>query len=117
MQARTCSPSLRAAARTCTPAASSRTKASSRARPPPAFSPNQGIVEDPATGSAAGACGAYLAANRRLPEKDWFVIEQGAEVHHPSRIEVAGAAKGNRPTSVPAGGQVVEVMRGVLTMG
>lgn len=80
------------------------------------FFPNYGIVEDPATGSAAGACGAYLAANGRLPDKDWFVIEQGAEVHHPSRIEVAVAAKGNRPTSVRVGGQVVEVMRGELTL-
>ena len=81
------------------------------------FFPNQGIVEDPATGSAAGACGAYLAANGRLPKRDPFIIEQGAEVHHPGRIEVSVAAKGNRPTSVRVGGQVVEVMRGVLTMG
>jgi trans-2,3-dihydro-3-hydroxyanthranilate isomerase len=81
------------------------------------FFPNYGIVEDPATGSAAGACGAYLAANGRLPDRDPFIIEQGIEVHHPSRIEVWVAAKGNRPTSVRVGGQVVEVMRGELTLG
>jgi trans-2,3-dihydro-3-hydroxyanthranilate isomerase len=80
------------------------------------FFPNHGIVEDPATGSAAGACGAYLAANRRLPKRDPFIIEQGAEVHHPGRIEVSVAARGNRPTSVRVGGQVVEVMRGELTL-
>jgi trans-2,3-dihydro-3-hydroxyanthranilate isomerase len=80
------------------------------------FFPNYGIVEDPATGSAAGACGAYLAANGRLPKRDPFIIEQGAEVHHPGRIEVSVAAKGNRPTSVRVGGQVVEVMRGELTL-
>ena len=39
--------------------------------------PLHGIPEDPATGSAAGACGAYLAANGRLPAKEWFVVEQG----------------------------------------
>jgi len=81
-----------------------------------AFFPNQGIVEDPATGSAAGACGAYLAANRRLPTKDRFVIEQGTEMHHPSRIEVAITVKGSRPTAVRVGGQVVPVMRGTLTL-
>ncbi len=81
-----------------------------------AFFPNQGIVEDPATGSAAGACGAYLAANRRLPKTEPFVIEQGIEVQHPSRIEVGVAAKGNRPTSVRVGGQVVPVMRGTLAL-
>jgi trans-2,3-dihydro-3-hydroxyanthranilate isomerase len=80
------------------------------------FFPNHGIVEDPATGSAAGACGAYLAANRRLPAKDQFVIEQGAEMHHPSRIEVAVTVKGGRPTSVRVGGQVVPVMRGTLAL-
>jgi len=80
------------------------------------FFPNQGIVEDPATGSAAGACGAYLAANGRLPTKDRFVIEQGTEMHHPSRIEVAVTVKGSRPTSIQVGGQVVPVMRGTLAL-
>src|SRR5207249_3936094 len=36
------------------------------------FFPGFGIPEDPATGSAAGACGAYLAANARLPGGDSF---------------------------------------------
>jgi len=81
-----------------------------------AFFPNQGIVEDPATGSAAGACGAYLAANRRLPTKDQFVIEQGTEIQHQSRIEVAVTVKGSRPTAVRVGGQVVPVMRGTLAL-
>jgi len=78
------------------------------------FFPLHGITEDPATGSAAGACGAYLAAVGRLPPKEWFVIEQGIEVHHPSRIEVAVA--GERPTSVRVAGTVVPVMRGTLLL-
>jgi trans-2,3-dihydro-3-hydroxyanthranilate isomerase len=41
-----------------------------------AFSPLDGIREDPATGSAAGACGAYLTANGKLPAPS-FVIDQG----------------------------------------
>ena len=81
-----------------------------------AFFPSAGIPEDPATGIAAGACGAYLAANRRLPAKEWFVIEQGIEVHHPSRIEVSVEMKGSRPETVRVAGKVVPVMRGTLTL-
>jgi len=80
------------------------------------FFPGFGIPEDPATGSAAGACGAYLAGNRRLPPKEWFVIEQGGEIHHPSRIEVAVRAERNRPKEVRVAGKVVPVMRGMLTL-
>jgi trans-2,3-dihydro-3-hydroxyanthranilate isomerase len=81
-----------------------------------AFFPLFGIPEDPATGSAAGACGAYLAANGVLPDKQWFIIEQGIEIHHPSRIEVAVAVERGRPTQVRVGGSVVPVMRGTLEL-
>ena len=80
------------------------------------FFPGFGIPEDPATGSAAGACGAYLAGNGRLPPGEWFVIEQGIEVHHPSRIEVAVAREGKRPTRVRVAGRVMPVMAGTLTL-
>lgn len=80
------------------------------------FFPLYGIPEDPATGSAAGACGAFLAANRRFAAKEWLVIEQGIEIHHPSRIEVAVAVSRGRPTAVKVGGEVVEVMRGTLSL-
>ncbi len=80
------------------------------------FFPQAGIPEDPATGSAAGACGAYLAFHKRLPAKDWFVIEQGIEIHHPSRIEVGVTLSGGRPDTVRVAGTVVPVMRGTLTI-
>ncbi len=80
------------------------------------FFPLAGVPEDPATGSAAGACGAYLAANKRLPAKEWFAIEQGLEVHHPSRIEVSVSMEKGRPASVRVAGRVVPVMRGSLTL-
>ncbi len=80
------------------------------------FFPLSGVPEDPATGSAAGACGAYLAANRRLPAKEWFAIEQGLEVHHPSRIEVSVTVERGRPERVRVAGRVVPVMRGTLTL-
>jgi len=80
------------------------------------FFPQHGIAEDPATGSAAGACGAFLAGNGRFPLKDWLVIAQGAEVHHPSRIEVSVATDGGRPAEVRVAGRVLPVMRGTLTL-
>ncbi|HEV8594627.1 MAG TPA: PhzF family phenazine biosynthesis protein [Thermoplasmata archaeon] len=80
------------------------------------FFPNHGVVEDPATGSAAGACGAFLAANKRLPPAEWMTIEQGSEVHHPSRIEVAVTTQKERPVSVRVAGRVVPVMRGTLSL-
>jgi len=80
------------------------------------FFPLAGVPEDPATGSAAGACGAYLAASKRLPAKEWFAIEQGLEVHHPSRIEVSVSVERGRPVGVRVAGRVVPVMRGTLTL-
>lgn len=81
------------------------------------FFPLYGIPEDPGTGSAAGACGAYLGFHGRLPDKQWFVIQQGAEVHRPSRIEVAVAMERGKPTQVRVAGEVTPVMRGTLDTG
>ncbi len=72
-------------------------------------------IEDPATGSAAGACGAYLAATGRLPAPT-FVIEQGLEIHHASRIEVIVEMEGRTPKVVRVGGQVVALIRGSLRL-
>jgi len=78
------------------------------------FVPELGI-EDPATGSAAGACGAYLAARGMLPAPT-FVIEQGNEIHHESRIEVTVETEGGKPKVVRVGGQCVAIMRGDLRL-
>lgn len=79
------------------------------------FAPTEGIPEDPATGSAAGACGAYLVAHGRLPAAT-FVIEQGIEIRHASRIEVTVEADGKTPKVVRVGGRVTPVMRGSLRL-
>lgn len=79
-----------------------------------AFVPDLGI-EDPATGSAAGACAAYLAANRKLPAPS-IVVEQGIEIHHASRIEVSVEMEGGKPKVVRVGGQVVPLIRGSLRL-
>jgi trans-2,3-dihydro-3-hydroxyanthranilate isomerase len=80
-----------------------------------AFAPSSGVPEDPATGSAAGACGAYLATNKRLPAPS-FVIEQGVEMRHRSRIEVSVEMDGSRPKVVRVGGRVTPVIRGTLRL-
>jgi trans-2,3-dihydro-3-hydroxyanthranilate isomerase len=77
------------------------------------FSPTDQVFEDPATGSAAGACGAYLAANERLPAPS-FIIEQGIEMQHASRIEVSVEAEGKVPKTVRVGGRITPIIRGTL---
>jgi trans-2,3-dihydro-3-hydroxyanthranilate isomerase len=78
------------------------------------FVPHQGI-EDPATGSAAGACGAFLAANGKLPAPT-FVVEQGMEIHHASRIEVSVETEDGKPKGIRVGGQTVPLIRGSLRL-
>ena len=53
------------------------------------FAPGAGVPEDPATGSAAGPLGAYLAVHGVLPKNQpTFVLEQGIEMGRPSRLWV-----------------------------
>jgi trans-2,3-dihydro-3-hydroxyanthranilate isomerase len=51
------------------------------------FNPTVGIVEDPATGTAAGPLACQLLANG-LASGDVIVVEQGHTMDRPSRIEV-----------------------------
>ena len=50
--------------------------------------PPGGVVEDPATGAAAAALGAYLAAQHALPAQRSFVVHQGSELGRPSVLQV-----------------------------
>jgi PhzF family phenazine biosynthesis protein len=50
--------------------------------------PPGGVVEDPATGAAAAAFGAYLAAYDLLPQDRRFIIHQGTDLGRPSRLQV-----------------------------
>jgi trans-2,3-dihydro-3-hydroxyanthranilate isomerase len=64
--------------------------------------------EDPATGSAAGPLGAYLAYLRR---SDRLEISQGVEMGRPSRL--MAAMEGDR---VRVGGDVVTVIEGTVSL-
>lgn len=50
--------------------------------------PPGGVVEDPATGAAAAALGAYLAAHDALPASRHVTVHQGFELGRPGRLEV-----------------------------
>jgi trans-2,3-dihydro-3-hydroxyanthranilate isomerase len=70
--------------------------------------------EDPATGSAAGCCAAWMVRHGVAAPGERAVIEQGLEVRRPSRIVVSAGLAG--AFDVRVGGHVVEVARGELTL-
>ena len=81
------------------------------------FAPADNISEDPATGSAAGALGAYLVhhgAIRSEPRagKHSFVIEQGDFIHRPSRINLEVKGDTRVVEEVRVGGPSVVVATG-----
>jgi trans-2,3-dihydro-3-hydroxyanthranilate isomerase len=81
------------------------------------FAPGDNIAEDPATGSAGGALGAYLvhhgAQNTEPVDGQFsFVIEQGDFMHRPSRINITVKGKPGEVTEVRVGGPSVIVARG-----
>jgi trans-2,3-dihydro-3-hydroxyanthranilate isomerase len=70
--------------------------------------------EDPATGSAAGCAAAWMVANGVAPPDERVLIEQGVEMHRPSRIFVRAAKKDDRVVNVRVGGNAVETVRGEI---
>jgi trans-2,3-dihydro-3-hydroxyanthranilate isomerase len=72
--------------------------------------------EDPATGSAAGCCAAWMARHGLLAPGESALVEQGLEVSRPSRIFVRATRDGDRVRDVRVGGHVVEVARGELVL-
>jgi len=89
------------------------------------FAPMLGVPEDPATGSANGALGAYLVHHRACSEQSRRAVsvtestthilsEQGAEMNRPSTLYVEVDSQGDEITAVRVGGQVVPVVEGVV---
>jgi trans-2,3-dihydro-3-hydroxyanthranilate isomerase len=81
------------------------------------FAPMLGIAEDPATGSANGALGAYLVHHRAVPVTEpttYILSEQGSEMGRPSRLYSEVDSRGEAVTGVRVGGQVVPVAEGVV---
>jgi trans-2,3-dihydro-3-hydroxyanthranilate isomerase len=82
------------------------------------FAPAHGVAEDPATGSASGALGAYLAMHRLVtPAPDMRIVsEQGTRMGHQSFVHVALAHRDGVVTNIRVGGAVVPVIDGRLTL-
>ncbi len=85
------------------------------------FAPDDNIPEDPATGSAAGALGAYLVhygACGVAPVDGVFkfVIEQGDFINRPSRMNLEVKGTIGAVEQVRVGGPSVLVIRGELSI-
>jgi trans-2,3-dihydro-3-hydroxyanthranilate isomerase len=72
------------------------------------FVPAHGVLEDAATGSAAGPLALHLARHGRIGFGDEIVIRQGAEIGRPSTLY----ALARSPEEVEVGGSAVVVARG-----
>lgn len=79
------------------------------------FAPLGGTVEDPATGSASAALGAFLLSlDPRADASQRVQIAQGVEMGRPSEIEVEARKTGGRVEGVTVAGRCVPVMRGII---
>jgi trans-2,3-dihydro-3-hydroxyanthranilate isomerase len=72
--------------------------------------------DDPATGSAAGCCAAWMVAHGVARSDERVMIEQGLEIRRPSRIFVRAQSTGNGIVNVRVGGNVVSLMRGEVLL-
>ena len=83
------------------------------------FAPGTGVPEDPATGSAAGPLGVYLALHDAVPGgvadgRGRFTIDQGVEMGRPSELDVTVLVDNGRPSGVHVEGSAVLMMRGEI---
>src|SRR5271156_5438143 len=65
-----------------------------------------GVMEDPATGSAAGSLGAYLVHHHQLKPGEHLLVNQGVEMGRPSEIHVEVAVDKDKLTPKVSGSAV-----------
>jgi len=70
--------------------------------------PPGGVVEDPATGAAAAALGAYLRALGAITPPVTVVVHQGEDMGRPSTLRVQVASESERP-GIAVSGSAVEL--------
>lgn len=80
------------------------------------FAPTLGVIEDPATGSAAGALGGYLSRIMKFPMELKIKIEQGVEISRPSEIDVYVACDRGNISKVLVSGNVIPVGSGEIQL-
>lgn len=79
------------------------------------FAPGDGILEDPATGSAVAALvGAIIRFDAPASGSHRYVIEQGVEMGRPSLIDLELDVAGGRIDGARIGGDAIVVARGSL---
>jgi trans-2,3-dihydro-3-hydroxyanthranilate isomerase len=76
------------------------------------FAPGAGVVEDPATGSAAGPLAVHLARHGRIGFGEEIEISQGAEIGRPSTLYARADGSAEELERVEVGGSAVIVARG-----
>ncbi|MEF8776144.1 MAG: PhzF family phenazine biosynthesis protein [Haloarculaceae archaeon] len=75
-----------------------------------AFAPGSGVPEDPVTGTAAGACSAYLDHHAVVETDDGLRIEQGHFVDRPGYVDV------RLEDGVRVGGRAVTTLEGQVVL-
>jgi trans-2,3-dihydro-3-hydroxyanthranilate isomerase len=81
------------------------------------FAPNDGIDEDPVTGSANGPIGVYMVEQGLVGKSDGLIEmigEQGDAIGRPGRVKVEVQVDRGKPKSVAIVGSAVTVMEGTL---
>jgi trans-2,3-dihydro-3-hydroxyanthranilate isomerase len=76
------------------------------------FAPALGVLEDPATGAAAGPLACHVCRHGLVPWGAEIEISQGAELRRPSTLYARAAGSEAGIEQVEVGGQAVVVARG-----
>ena len=80
------------------------------------FGPAAGVLEDPATGSAAGPLAVHLARHGRIAFGEEIEISQGREINRPSTLYAVVEGSADRIDRVRVGGSAVTVAHGEFTL-
>jgi trans-2,3-dihydro-3-hydroxyanthranilate isomerase len=75
---------------------------------------NDGVIEDVATGSAAGTVGAYCLRHALVSAEQTFVLRQGHYTGRPSQLRVRPEGTSTSISTVKVGGDVAFVGSGIL---
>jgi trans-2,3-dihydro-3-hydroxyanthranilate isomerase len=82
------------------------------------FAPEQGIAEDPATGSATGPLAAFMMRRGLLPLENGLhmVSEQGTKMGRRSLLHVLVHVDDRNEATIEVGGSVVPIGTGEITV-
>ncbi len=81
------------------------------------FAPAAGVDEDPVTGSASGALGAYLVRHGAVRASAPLLLNQGDACDRPGTVSVTVGGTPEAPGPVVVGGDAVVSLRGEICLG